>query len=74
MEDLLDYLLYALFEYEVTSVDKVGKIWTICLEGRVYFTLDENDLEVIRRLYEARLPRLDNEERARYIKIFDTCI
>lgn len=83
MENLLDYLLYALFGHNITSVSKndgsghsalAGKTWTICLEDAVYFTLDEHDLGVIRHLYDERLPYLDNEEQARYYKIFDACI
>lgn len=82
MENLLDYLLYALFGHNVTSVHKndgsgnsalVGKAWTICLEDYVYFTLDENDLAVIRALYEERKAVIDAEECARYKKIFDIC-
>lgn len=79
MECLLDYLLYALFGHNVTSVGpsyfKSGvKGWTIVLEDRVYITLDERDLAVIRALYEERKERLDDEERARYKKIFDLCV
>ena len=83
MEDLLDYLLYALFGHNVSSVYEnngsgysalTGKTWTIVFEGSVYLTIDENDLCIIRHLYEERLPRLDDEERARYNKIFDACI
>ena len=83
MENLLDYLLYALFGHNVTSVHPndgsghsalTGKTWTICLEDRVYFTLDESDLQVIRFLYNNRNDRLDDNERARYLKIFNACI
>ena len=83
MENLLDYLLYALFGHNVTNVYShegsghdalTGKSWTICLEDQVYFTLDENDLRVIRSLYDQRYDRLDDEERARYLKIFNACI
>lgn len=79
MESLLDYLLYALFGHNVTSVGpslfRSGiKGWTICIEDRVFITLDEKDLSVIRALYEERVKRLDDEERARYKKIFDLCI
>lgn len=79
MDGLLDYLLYALFGHNVTSVGKSHFIsgvkgWTIVLEGHVYFTLDEGDLAVIRALYEERKERLDDEERARYKKIFDLCV
>lgn len=83
MENLLDYLLYALFGHNVTSVHAhdgsghsalTGKTWTICLEDQVYFTLDEEDLQVIRYLYERRCARLNDEERARYHKIFNACI
>lgn len=82
MENLLDYLLYALFGHNVTSVMKNdgrgnGALrltsWTISLEDSVYFTLDENDLAVIRALYNERIEQLDDEERARYEKIFDIC-
>ena len=79
MESLLDYLLYALFGHNVTSVGpslfRSGiKGWTICIEDRVFITLDENDLAVIRNLYEKREEWLDDEERARYKKIFDLCV
>lgn len=82
MEDLLDYLLYALFGHNVTNVYAndgsgnsalTGKTWTIVLEGRVYFTLNESDLRIIRNLYDMRAERLHDEERARYKKIFDLC-
>lgn len=82
MENLLDYLLYALFGHNVTSVIKNdgrcnGALrltsWTISLEDSVYFTLDENDLAVIRALYEERKAVIDAEECARYKKIFDIC-
>lgn len=82
MENLLDYLLYALFGHNVTNVYTnagsgnsalAGKTWTIVLEGHVYFTLDESDLLIIRNLYDMRAERLDNEESARYMKIFDLC-
>lgn len=82
MENLLDYLLYALFGHNVTSVHTndgsghsalVGKTWTICLEEQVYFTLDEHDLMVIRHLYDERKERMDDDERERYLKIFNAC-
>lgn len=79
MQGLLDYLLYALFGHNVTSVQPgsnplTPNYWTFCLEGQVYFTLDEHDLSVIRQLYEKRSPFLDDEERARYEKIFNACV
>lgn len=83
MESLLDYLLYALFGHNVTSVEKSykngynasgGVLWVIGLESHVFFTLDDSDLLVIRELYEKRKKRLDAEERARYKKIFDLCV
>lgn len=79
MENLLDYLLYALFGRNVTSVKKSSnnlgvKYWIIGLEVQVYFSLDENDLAVIRALYKDRKERLDVEECARYMKIFETCV
>lgn len=82
MENLLDYLLYALFGHNVTNVlshegsghdTLTGKTWTIILEDHVYFTLDEYDLHVIRSIYDKRLEYLDSEERARYKKIFNLC-
>lgn len=83
MKDLLDYLLFALFGHDVTSVHVndgsgnsalTGKTWTICLEGYVYFTLDEADLRVIRKLYKSRENYLDEDQRKRYNKIFDICV
>lgn len=83
MENLLDYLLYALFGHNVTSCYAhdgsgnsalTGKSWTIVFEDHVYITLDESDLLVIRHLYDERYDRLDDEERRRYIKIFELCV
>lgn len=82
MENLLDYLLYALFGHEVTDVFKNAssgygalneKTWTIVFEGSVYITIGESDLKIIRCIYENREERLDAEERARYMRIFDLC-
>lgn len=83
MENLLDYLLYALFGHNVTDVYShdgsgnsalTGKTWTIVFEGQVYITLDEYDLGVIRSLFESRKERLADDERARYMRIFDACV
>lgn len=83
MENLLDYLLYALFGHNVTNVYShegsgncalTGKSWTIVFEGQVYITLDESDLQIIRHLYDMRAEHLNAEERARYMRIFDMCI
>lgn len=83
MENLLDYLLYALFGHNVTDVHAhegsgssalIGKYWTIVFEGHVYIALDEKDLNVIRCIYNERYERLDSEERARYERIFDLCV
>lgn len=79
MENLLDYLLYALMGHNVTSVRRMSTSvspvnWSICLEDRVYFALDEHDLSVIRQLYDERFESLDDEERARYEKIFNACV
>ena len=82
MENLLDYLLYALFGHNVTNVYTnadsgnsalMGRSWTIVLEGHVYFILDECDLQIIRNLYDMRAERLADDERAIYMKIFDLC-
>lgn len=79
MENLLGYLLCALFGHNVTKVHShnnaiLGKIWSISLEERVVIVLDETDLKVIRDLYCHRYDCLDDETRARYKKIFDACI
>ena len=83
MEKLLDYLLTDLLGHDVTSVHSnvgnansvlSGKSWVFCLEGRVYFVLDEDDLKVIRGLYESRKVYLDEESKKRYNKIFDACV
>ena len=82
MKKLLDYLLTALLGHNVTFVRSnfagnsvlTGKNWIFCLEGCVYFILDEDDLKVIRRLYESRKAYLDEEDKKRYNKIFDACI
>lgn len=83
MENLLDYLLFALFGHNVTSVHVYdgcdylvlkGRTWTICLEECITIALDEADLRVIRDLYESRKNYLDEDERKRYMKIFDICV
>ena len=83
MENLLNYLLFALFGHNVTSVQVhdgsdlsglKGRTWTICLEGRVFFILDEADLHVIHEIYESRKNYLDEDDRKRYEKIFDICV
>lgn len=79
MEDLLNYLLYALLGHNVTSVHKNynssgKKSWVFCLEGAVYFVLDEDDLAVIHDMYEKRKEYNDVSEYARYMKIFETCV
>lgn len=83
MESLLDYLLIALMAHNVTEVLShdgsghnalTGRSWTFVLEDQVYFTLDESDLGVIRRLYDDRKEWIDEIDRARYQKIFNACI
>lgn len=75
MEKLLDYLLYALFGHNVTHVTSIrGERWIITIEGEVRIVLTEGDLAIIRNLYELRSDFLDNEERARYMKIFQICV
>lgn len=74
MQELLNYLLYALFAHDVTSVHRGETNWTICFEGKVYITLDEHDLQVIRQLYDERSPYLDDWQRAPYEKIFNACV
>lgn len=82
MENLLDYLLYALFGHNVTHVYThegsgssalTGKTWTIVFEDHVYIALDEHDISVIRSIYDERYDRLDSEERLRYERIFGIC-
>lgn len=82
MENLLDYLLYALFGHNVTNVYAndgsghsalTGRTWTIVFEGHVFITLDEHDFRIIRSIYDERYERLDSEERRRYERIFDLC-
>lgn len=83
MKNLLDYLLFALFGHNVTSVRVFdgsdyrvlkGRTWTICLEGCVSFVLDEGDLRFIHEIYESRKNYLDEDERKRYEKIFNICV
>lgn len=77
MENLLDYLIYALMGHDV-SVSKgksnvTGKRqWTLTFEESVHIVLDESDLHVIRYLYEVRT--MDDDDRARYQKLFLLCV
>lgn len=80
MENLLNYLLCALMQQNVTDV-RVGessigrgKIWTFWLEDTIHFTFDEADLIVIRSLYHERYEWIDEDERECYLKIFNACI
>lgn len=83
MENLLDYLLYALFGHNVTAVYAnngsgynalTGRTWTIVFEGHVYITIDESDLRIIRNRYAELMELFDDEEKARYQRIFDMCV
>lgn len=79
MSKLLDYLLYALWGYNVTLVDRcscgMGRMsWTFVIEGQVFIVLDDRDLKVIRRLYNERKSNLTDEERSRYEKIINACV
>lgn len=80
MENLLNYLLCALMGQNVTAVHEGtscigwGKVWTFELEGCVYISFDETDLLMIHSLYNERYEWLNDEERERYLKIFNACI
>ena len=77
MENLLNYLLYALFGHNVTDVKSHEccghKTWIIVLEDKVYFALDKNDIDVIRSIYNKRFELLESDERERYEMIFNLC-
>lgn len=77
MENLLDYLIYALMGHDVSASKGTSNVtgkrqWTLTFEGRVHIVLDEYDLHTIRSMYEVR--NMDNEDRARYKKLFSLCV
>lgn len=75
MENLLDYLLYALFGHNVTNVKPLEyvKAWSIVLEDKIFIVLDEHDIRIIRSIYDKRYEFLNSEQRERYEKIFNLC-
>lgn len=76
MEKLIHYLIYALCgcNYVVKSIvyDRLKlRMWMITFEGEVRIILDEDDLTVLKEIYNTR--DLDGEERCRYEKLFSNC-
>lgn len=76
MEKLIDYLIYALcgHNYVVKSCvrDRLkSRMWMTTFEGEVRIILDEDDLTVLKEIYNTR--DLDDEERRRYEKLFSDC-
>lgn len=77
MENLLDYLIYALMGHNVSVIKGTSNVtgkrqWTLTFEERVCIVLDESDLHVIRYLYDVR--SMDDDDRARYEKLFSLCV
>lgn len=78
MENLIDYLIYALMGYEVrvsASVSKVTKRrqWMLSFgfHQEISIILDEADLSTIKNVATNR--KLDDDERERYEKLFNLC-
>lgn len=83
MENLLTYLIVALFKHNVTNVYShdgsgqnaiYGRTWTFELEDHVMFSFDGCDLDVIRSLYEERKPLLFDSERKCFEKVINLCV
>ena len=77
MENLLDYLMYALcgYNYQVKRCANRGtnlRQWIITFEGVVSIVLDESDISVLKEIYSIRT--LDDEERGRYERLFSLCV
>lgn len=77
MENLLDYLMYALcgHNYQVKRLEnncRNKKQWLISFEGVVTIILDEADISVLRTIYNSRT--LDIDERERYERLFSLCV
>lgn len=77
MENLLDYLMYALcgHNYQVKRLEnnyRNKKQWLISFEGVVTIILDESDISVLRCIYDSRT--LDADERERYERLFSLCV
>ena len=77
MENLLDYLMYALcgYNYQVKRCANSGtnlRQWIITFEGVVSIVLDESDISVLKEIYSIRT--LDDEERGRYERLFSLCV
>ena len=77
MENLLDYLIYALcgHEYDVKPIEEscVNRCrrWLLTFCNEVTIVLDEYDIRILKELYQSR--EWDDEERARYEKLFLKC-
>lgn len=77
MENFIDYLMYALLGHNYIVKKNapywIGyESWEVILEDRVYFCLDESDLNLLRYIRDNR--KLDDEEKARYDKLFSLCV
>lgn len=77
MENLLDYLIYALcgYDYVVKPMVKSRvnncRQWMLSFGHEVSIILDEHDINVLKNLCYSR--PLDDEERARYEELFLKC-
>lgn len=76
MENFIDYLMYALLGHNYTVRKNVPNCfgivsWTIVIEERVYFILDALDLDLLRNIRNSRV--LNDDEKARYDKLFSLC-
>lgn len=77
MENLLDYLICALMGHNVsvrkwTSDVTKKRQWMLTFEDSVQIILDESDLHTIRYIYDVRT--MDDDDRARYDKLFSLCV
>ncbi len=78
MESLIDYLILTLMSYEVSVTSCVSSVtrrrqWLMHFgfHEDIIIVLDEADLCVIREIADIR--PMDDDERARYNKLFELC-
>lgn len=77
MEDFIDYMMYALLGHNYTVIKNepncIGlESWTVILMGSVYFCLNKDDLSLLKFIRDHKV--LDEDEKARYDKLFSLCV
>lgn len=76
MEKFIDCVIYGLMNYSVScrKLKVAGKaVWVMTFENMVTLTFDEEDVYIVREVYEGRKLSLDAEENKRYQHFLSLC-